>query len=405
MKVDISSECVRCGACRAVCPTFSVIRREYASARGKVSLCEAYREGEIDLSEGFVRAVKECLTCAACRENCPNGVDVPSLILAAREEIFRKKGLPFSQSLLNRVLSSTTLASLGMRVSSLFGGLLFERSSHFDGIRSRLPIPFLKGRLIPSLSGRSFIDSVRPEVKGRRRVGLFVGCLINYVNKRVGEATVKALEMAGFDVIVPKDQVCCGMPALGMGDRERARDLAIKNIEAFSGSSLEAIVTPCATCATALKIHFEELLKGEGGRIGEMVQDFTSRAREATEFLAKELRRDWDLKDTTVTYHDPCHMSRYQHIKDEPRELIERAGYRFVEMSHPCRCCGLGGVFSVEYYGLSKEIGKEKAEDIVETGADLVATACPGCILQIRDALHHLGVKKEVVHVVELLFK
>ncbi len=394
---EVFSECVRCGACRAVCPTFTAIQREYAVARGKVSLCEAYREGGIGLTERFVRAVKECLTCAACRENCPNGVDVPALVIAAREEIYRKKGLTLSQSLLNRVLSSGLLTSIGAKAASLFQGLLFERASDFDGLRARLPIPLLKDRLVPSLRGRPFVDQVRPELRDRRKVGLFVGCLINYAIPEVGEAAVRVLEMAGFDVIVPKEQVCCGMPAFGMGDREKAKELAVRNVEVFSKDSIEAIVTPCATCATALKIHFKELL-GEDER----VMDFTARAKDVTEFLAGELELKRASRDLRVTYHDPCHLSRYQHIKDEPRELIGKAGYSFIEMSRPCRCCGLGGTFGVEHYELSKEIGREKAEDIADTGADVVATACPGCILQLRDALHRMGVKKRVVHVVEL---
>ena len=391
------SDCVRCGACRAVCPTFSVIRREYACGRGKVSLWEAHREGEVGLSEGFVRAVTECLTCAACRENCPNGVDVPSLVLEARAEVVKGRGLSLSKSILGRFLSSPTMASIGVKAASILKGFLFREEG--TGVHLRLPLSHLSERLLPAPSG-TFLKRVRDyEAEGSPRVGLFTGCLINHFLPEIGEATVDLLKRAGAGVVIPRDQVCCGMPFLGMGERERARELVLRNVEVFERAGVDLVVTPCATCATALKIHSRELVDTPEAKT------FASRAREVTELL----RRDLGVKVSgngpgrRVTYHDPCHMSRYQHIKDEPRELIEMAGHNLVEMSHPCRCCGLGGTFTIDYPELSATIGRQKAEDIMGTEAEVVATACPGCIIQIRDSLHRLGGKKEVLHVVQLL--
>ena len=214
------------------------------------------------------------------------------------------------------------------------------------------------------------------------------------------------IEKAGASVIVPLDQHCCGMPALGMGDIETAKSLALKNLEAFEQYELDYITTACATCGDGLRRRFKELL---GDEYPERVNAFCSKVRDITELLVNELEFEISTShiphptSQLVTYHDPCHLNRGQGIKDAPRELIEISGARFKEMSHPCRCCGLGGSFNITDYDFSMEIARSKAEDIKNTGADIVATACPGCMIQIKDGLHQIGVKAKVLHVVELL--
>ncbi len=411
--------CVHCGACRAVCPTLSVFHREMAAARGKISLCHAFEQGEVGLSDKLIDAVKCCLTCAACRENCPNGVDLPSIILAIRAAIYDKKGLPLRNAVLDRAISSPSLLSFAIKAGSIISPLLLKGVPEASGLHLRFPLPFIdRDRLIPTIADRSFIDIAKQIRKDRSkekssrplRVGFFIGCLINYMLPEIGMASLKVLERAGAEVFVPSGQVCCGMPALNMGDRDSARILAIKNLMAFEEHQVDFIITSCATCATGLKRHLKELLNEEEGDIRDKAEGFASKVREISEFiigytergaLGINIKRGGDGR--SVTYHDPCHMSRYLRLKDEPRELLEATGMRFVEMGHPCRCCGLGGTFSIDYYEATKRIGMEKASDIEGTGADMVATSCPGCIIQLRDALHHIGVEKRVLHVVEIV--
>jgi len=435
---DEINKCVLCGTCRGVCPTFDVARREPASARGKVALCDALLKKEINISEGFIKHMTECVQCMACYESCPNDVNVPDIILAARTEIVKENGLPFIKSLtLRNFLDSERLMPAVMKFASNLQGLFFKGVPEESGLHRRFPLPLIdERRLMPPLADRFFLEGrklteakggngeaekrgknlspIRPFTDSPIRVGFFAGCLINYMLPNIGEASLKLIEKAGASVIVPPDQHCCGMPALGMGDVETAKSLALKNLEAFEQYELDYITTACATCGDGLRRRFKELL---GDEYPERVNAFCSKVRDITELLVRELRvgsGEWRKGHTSlgsklsapgsvITYHDPCHLNRGQGIKDAPRELIEISGARFKEMSHPCRCCGLGGSFNITDYDFSMEIARSKAEDIKNTGADIVATACPGCMIQIKDGLHQIGVKAKVLHVVELL--
>ena len=427
---DEINKCVLCGTCRGVCPTFDVARREPASARGKVALCDALLKKEINISEGFIKHMTECVQCMACYESCPNDVNVPDIILAARTEIVKENGLPFIKSLtLRNFLDSERLMPAVMKFASNLQGLFFKGVPEESGLHRRFPLPLVDERqLIPPLAEKFFLEvrGERSDVRSQKnnsqftvhssrpRVGFFAGCLINYMLPNIGEASLKLIEKAGASVIVPLDQHCCGMPALGMGDVETAKSLALKNLEAFEQYELDYITTACATCGDGLRRRFKELL---GDEYPERVNAFCSKVRDITELLVRELRvgsGEWRKGYTSlgsklsalgsvITYHDPCHLNRGQGIKDAPRELIEISGARFKEMGHPCRCCGLGGSFNITDYDFSMEIARSKAEDIKNTGADIVATACPGCMIQIKDGLHQIGVKAKVLHVVELL--
>ena len=413
---DEINKCVLCGTCRSVCPTFDVVHREPASARGKVALCDAYLNKEIGISECFIKHMNECVQCMACQKACPNDVNVPDIILAARAEIANENGLPFAKSfILKNILDSEKLMPVAMKFASKLQGFLLKGIPEESGLHRRFPLPLVdERRLVPPLAESFFLDSIsqKSEVRtkkdsSRPRVGFFAGCLINYMLPNIGDASLKLLEKAGASVVVPLDQRCCGMPALGMGAVETAKSLALKNLEAFEQYELDYITTACATCGDGLKRRFKELLSDE---YQERVEAFSEKVRDITELLVNELNfmgaaRHSPLTThySIVTYHDPCHLRRGQDIADEPRKLIEMSGAKLKEMSHPCRCCGLGGSFNITDYDFSMEINRKKAEDIKNTGAQIVATACPGCMIQIKDGLHQLGANTKVVHVIELL--
>lgn len=424
---DDADRCVRCGTCRSVCPTFRVLGRESASARGKLTLVRAYLSSEIGLTEDFVRHMKECTMCGACRDNCPNGVDTTGIIQAARAEAVKRAGLSTVASfVMKNVLDSDRLMPLLMRFASRLQGLILKESPNENGLISRFSLPVIgKNRLLPNLAKEFFLDL--PEVKAlserkggasapagkmvKTKAAFYAGCGVNYLMPNVGVASLKAMERAGASVTVPSEQVCCGMPAYYMGDMDTARRLALKNLEAFESSGAEFIVTSCATCSHGLKNVFREILSTEGPEIKARVEAFSGSVRDITEFLVKELRYSGvkgkanpEYSGKRVTYHDPCHLNRNQGIRKEPRDLIaSNPGVVFKEMKFPCSCCGLGGGCAYTNYDLSIDITERKAVSVRESGAEVVATACPGCIVQIRDGLHRHGVEAKVVHVVELL--
>ncbi|HLC18622.1 MAG TPA: (Fe-S)-binding protein [Thermodesulfobacteriota bacterium] len=423
-----TEKCVRCGTCRSICPTFRVIGRETASARGKLSLIRAYREGEIGLTENYLRHIKECTLCGGCRDACPSGVDTVEVFQAARADAVAREGLPFAASfVLKNMLDYTTLSARALKFVTRFKGLVFKDSATEHGLLSRFSLPLIgNNRLVPELADTFFLDL--PEVKrlaanpgtgraggagaeraGKKtaRVAFYAGCGVNFLMPNVGVASIKAVQKTDSEVVVPPGQVCCGMPAFYMGDVETARALAFKNLEAFEAVEADYIATSCATCSHGLKNVFRKLLSSEDPALEKRVDAFCSRVRDITELLAGELRFEGGGKGRdrqVVTYHDPCHLNRNQGIRSQPRELLKgTADLEFREMKFPCSCCGLGGGLSLFNYDLSMEIAERKAESIRATGADVVATACPGCIVQLRDALHRYGVRAKVAHVVELL--
>ena len=415
--MEVSERCVRCGICKSVCPTYDVVRRENSGPRGRLSIIEARFKGEEGFKEAYMKSVRECTLCGACFGSCPNGVNIPELILAARNEIVDREGMSFGESLVFRnFLNTEKFMPLVLRFASKLQGLVFKGTSVESGLLSRFSVPLMGGgRLVPELSDIFFLD--RPHIKelssgkgkkrGTGRVGFYVGCGINYFLPDIGEATLKALGESGADVIIPQGQVCCGMPIFSAGDRGTAKKLAQKNLEAFEETDLDYIVTSCATCGHGLRNVFKELLSGESPELKARVEKFSSKVRDITELLTRDLpykaAPKGSNRNTVVTYHDPCHLRRYQGITEEPRKLILDSGFTYRGLKHPCRCCGLGGGLGFSNYELSMDIAMKKAEDVKNTGADVVATACPGCIIQLKDALHKLGVTAKVSHVVELL--
>src|SRR3989338_6522324 len=306
------NKCVLCGTCRSVCPTFGVVQREPASARGKVALCSAFLHNEISLSEGFIKQMNECVQCMACHKACPNDVNVPDIILAARAEIAKEQGLPLAKSfVLKSILDSERIMPIAMKFASKLQGVLFKGVPEESGLHRRFPLPLIdERRLVPPLAERFFLEGrkltkakegngeaekrgknlspTRPFADSPIRIGFFAGCLINYMLPNIGEASLKVLEKADASVVVPLDQHCCGMPALGNGDIETAKSLALKNLEVFEKYELDYITTACATCGDGLKRRFKELLSDEGEDVRKRVERFADKVRDITGLLVND---------------------------------------------------------------------------------------------------------------------
>lgn len=422
-------KCVKCGTCRSVCPVFRGVGREPASTRGRITLVGSYLDGETGLTEAYIRQVKDCTLCGACTSNCPSGVPTPEIIAAARADLAEKEGTSTAASFLLRNLKSPgRFMPLAMKFASRMQSIFLKDNAGETGLLSRFPLPIPgvgEGRLLPPLARTSFMDTptgkkLRRETKkgdknGEKTtavatVAFYVGCGVNYLMPNIGEATVKALEKAGARVVLPPGQVCCGMPAWSAGEAETAREMAVKNIEEFERYDVDNIVTSCATCGHGLRTKMREMVDDDP-ELAERAGKLASKVRDVSELLVElgyergegEDRRE-EGERRIVTYHDPCHLGRMQGVREQPRDLVKaNPGLELREMSHPCRCCGFGGGLSLSDYDLSRRIAREKAESVRDSGADIVATGCPGCMVQLRDCLNDIGVDAEVRHVVELL--
>ncbi len=399
--------CLKCGNCRAACPVFCEVLDESYCARGRVALVEALLEGSLALSPGFTERLSKCLNCKSCIEACPSGIRVDDLVLAARAEIFRKGRFPWLKKFIFRhLLKRGRLLPPVSRTVAWIERKVLKGLPPSSPYRILLPIVRVdKDRILPVFAEKTMMEQlpevVSPKGKPRKRVGLFVGCATNMIFPRVGLAAVRALVGEGFEVVIPRGQVCCGVPVYTAGDREDALDLAEANVRAFRKHGLDAVVVCCASGGLALKKDYENLLGLEPQALGAPVYDIS-------EFLIKfgklRLGAVEGVAPVSVTYHDPCHLNRGQGLADEPRRLLGAMPHvKFVEMEESDRCCGGGGTFSFSHYDLAREIGRKKVNYIAATGADVVATSCPSCMMQLEDMLRRNGLPQKVVHVVELL--
>ncbi len=381
------NRCVRCARCKEVCPAYRATHDERKVARGRLMVLSQMLSGELAPSPGVREVLDACLKCHQCADICPVGIDTVRLFCQGRSLLPGPGMRSFLTRLVFRlILPHRRLYDLFMRLAR-WGQKLMPRRA--GGLR-HLPLMFEGRRSVPELAKRPAL-SVLSERTGRGpRVAFYVGCLLNYVYADTASNAHKLLKQAGCEVIVPQAQLCCGLAALYAGDTKAARRLATHNASVFSECEAEYVVTACATCATMLKQEYP-LMLGPGWAGGAQVM-------EITEFLTARGYRPQG-RGTPVTYHDPCHMRFAQHVVEQPRRVLSAVA-QVREPAEAGRCCGGGGTFSIYHYGLSREIGQAQAKQLKDTGAQTVATTCPGCMLQLADML---GGDMEVCHVVDFV--
>lgn len=401
-------KCVKCGACRAHCPVFSVVGREPASARGKVALARAALSGGIGIDARTRSEMSKCLLCGRCVEKCANDVPTDLIVLAARRSAAREKGLTLFQKTVALFLKNPDLTAKGARLASVLRPLLFRRVPSSSGLRLRFPLPFPGGRRrLPPIASKPFLDRY-PEIiageAGRPRILYFAGCMTNFVYPEIGEAALAILKSLGCTVIMPGDQRCCGFPALSGGDMATFRSLAEANLSALERHQADYVMTACASCGGAFHRMYPRLL-GEGSP--ELAERFRAMAdkvvdaAELLEILGFTAGITKEGESERVTYHDPCHL-RNRSVTRQPRRLLQAApGVEFVEMDGADSCCGLGGTFTIHHYGASMAINARKTNTIRKAGVDVVATGCPGCMLHLADGLQREAVR--VMHTLQVL--
>lgn len=407
---DQLKKCVKCGACRANCPAFSVFGREPAVARGKVALAQHILKDDIGLDDQTYLAMSKCLLCGSCVEKCPNDVPTDEIVIAAREALARKRGLTTFHAAVGRVIKNRSLMTMGAKMAGLLGPLFFKKVPATSGLRLRFPAPFVGNqRHIPVIARTPFMDrhpEVIPGEPGKPRVVFFVGCMTNFVYTSVGEAALALLRHLGCTVIIPKGQQCCGLPAMSGGDIATVRELAEKNLAEMERFQADYVMSACATCGGALHRLYPLTV---GKRNPELKARLEALAQKTVD--ASQLLHQLGLNPTEtgsgdamrITYHDPCHL-RTRGLTAQPRNLLRAApGLELAEMELADRCCGLGGTFNVYHYDSSMSINEAKSRAILKTAAQAVATGCPGCMMQLSDGLKRHGSKVEVVHTLELL--
>jgi glycolate oxidase iron-sulfur subunit len=409
------NRCVKCGQCRSVCPVFKSVNRETAVARGKMALLQAALDAPGGLGPRLASSLSLCLLCGTCTASCPNEAQAHEAIRRARATLARDGGLPLPKRILSRWMARDRRSrDRLLRGASALQGIVAAELPEDRGLRLRLPLRRFQMEWVPRLASTFFMDGTPREIPSpshKARVGLFVGCAIHYLAPEIGEAAVGLLNRLGYTVVIPQGQGCCGLMAHGMGDEEAARTLAARTMQAFQDQDLEAIVAPCASCAAHLKEGYPKVFSGSVDDLVEAAEGFSVRVFELSEFLVQKglpevmAERKGAAATRIITYHDPCHLSRYLAIREEPRRLLRALQtWSFREMEGADCCCGMGGTFRLTHPGISRKILGEKMQAILESGADLVVTGCMGCWIQLREGVHASGMETKVQHLAEVLW-
>jgi glycolate oxidase iron-sulfur subunit len=409
--------CIRCGLCLSVCPTYRASLRETESPRGRVMMARKALEGELELTPNFIDQMQKCMACLACNEICPVGIKPADLALDMRFVAEQVDPSGWKEKLFGSLLPHTQRMEWGTLPLRLYQNLGLRWLANSLRVTRLLPAQLRDlERQLPQLPRRPLrrrIPELTPASGERKyRVGFFLGCAQNLLFAEESAAAVRVMARNGCEVVVPRDVQCCGMPAIGYGRQDYMREMARHNIAVFEGLDVDIIVTDCATCGSTLKEYGHFFARTEPQVDTDdpwrmRARAFSSRVRDISEFLAEiPVQKPTGRIEGTVTYHDPCHLARGQGIASQPRELIKLIdGLKLVEMAEADWCCGSAGSQLITHYEDSLAILEPKMDHVAATGADYVASGCPGCQMQLTVGLKRRGLDSriEVVHPVTLL--
>ncbi len=407
--------CVHCGFCLSTCPSYRVIGKEMDSPRGRVYLMDAINKGEADLAEATVQHFDSCLGCLACVTTCPSGVQYEKLIAATRPQIERN----YPRSLPDRLIRTLifNLFPYPKRLRLFLVPLYFYQKL---GVQKLVRSTGLLKKVFPRLAA---MDSILPQItldafqdtlpdiipaqgEKRYRVGVILGCVQRLLFSPVNEATVRVLTANGCEVVIPKTQGCCAALPEHQGQTQQSQALARQMIDSFEGTGVDAVIINAAGCGHTLK-EYGHILQDDP-EYREKAKDFAAKVKDAQEFLAQVglTTKLSPLTDDslTIVYQDACHLLHGQKISVQPRQLLRQIpGVKLREPIDAALCCGSAGVYNMLQPEVADDLGQQKVENLLNTGAELIASANPGCSLQIKK---HLRLKQKqitLMHPMELL--
>ena len=409
---ELIADCVHCGFCLPTCPTYLLWGEEMDSPRGRIYLMKMASEGEIGLTDDVVRHWDLCLGCMACVTACPSGVQYEKLIETTRAQVERRYA-----------------RSTGDR---LFRSILFALFPHPGRLRATVPLLWLYQQVGAKAIMRSPLvtrllpdrilgtEAVMPPVRlsgmwsrlapftpasgtPRRRVGVLSGCVQRVFFDPVNAATIRVLVAEGCDVVVPEEQGCCGALNFHAGREEGGLERARRLIDAFERAGVDTVVVNAAGCGSTLK-EYGYLLRDDP-RYAERAAAFSAMVRDVSEFLAElDPRAPRHPVPLRVAYHDACHLAHAQGIRRQPRAVLRAIpGLELLDIPEADICCGSAGIYNLIEPKAADQLGERKARNILDTAPEMIATANPGCLLQINAALARLDVTIPTVHPVELV--
>ena len=414
-KPELIDTCVHCGFCLATCPSYRVIGKEMDSPRGRIYLMDAINKGEATIDIATSEHFDSCLGCLACVTTCPSGVQYDKLIAATRPQIERNQPRSLADRLIRTLIFN--LFPYPNRLRILLPPLwLYQKSGLQKLLRSQgilkkfVPRLAAMEAILPAITADAWQDNL-PEVipaqgKQRYRVGMILGCVQRLFFSPVNEATARVLTANGCEIVIPKTQGCCAALPAHQGQEAQAQALARQMIDSFIDLELDAIIINAAGCGHTLKEYGHIL--ADDPEYKAKAEAFASQVKDVQEFLSSiELTAELHAvtsSEITIVYQDACHLLHGQKISLQPRQLLRQIpGVKLREPLDASLCCGSAGIYNMLQPETADELGRQKATNLINTGASLIASANPGCSLQIQKHLESQNSQVKLLHPIELL--
>jgi glycolate oxidase iron-sulfur subunit len=408
---DEIARCNRCGFCQVACPVFRVTGYETGVARGRLALLRALIEKRTEWSDEIQDPLFTCLACGACTANCFPAVATSDLVFAARSDYLDLVGRkPLHRLLFDHLLPYPRRMRLVMKSIAMSKRSGLSRAAQALGLLRFLGRDFPKAEgIIEQFPDSAFRDVTRPGVlKGKGKGGCiayFVGCGMDLICTEAAQASLRLLLETAQTVDV-MNNCCCGLPAATYGDLPAAQRLARRNLQLFREGGYDAIVTDCSSCAAFLKKY--PALFAEDDPARQEAAEAASRVKDLVQVLGANGSSPASLPGESgtlvVTWHDPCHARRGQNLVQEPRRILQSLpGVEFRELAESDWCCGGAGSYSFFHYDLSQKVLDRKIDNVARTGADVVATSCPACLIHLSFGARRKGLPIRVCHISELM--
>ena len=407
---DQIAKCNRCGFCQAGCPVFRVTGQEHSLSRGRLAIARGLMLGQLELTREVVEALDDCLLCRGCTAHCFPALKTDEVVTAVRHAYVTRQGQPgWQRVLFRRVLADSKRVEWAGRLAVWAKRTGLTAAAERTGLL-KMAAPRLQGvnEVVTTAPERIFRRGERPAGaapdRARFRVGYFVSCGLSFQFPEVVEATLRVLGRAGCAVTI-LDNTCCGRPAASYGDLDAAREIARRNVDRLaSATALDAIVSDCGSCSTHLK-DYGRLLSSDPA-YAQRAGTVSSKVRSFSEFLAASgLPGSLAQVDATVTYHDPCHLSnRFAKVTAQPRALLKAVpGLTYKELPEADWCCGGAGSYTFLHHTEATGVLDRKMNHVARTGAAVLATECPSCMLHLSYGVRRKGLPITVQHVSQIL--
>lgn len=416
---SILQQCIHCGMCLPTCPTYDATKLERNSPRGRIALMRNIAEGHLDVTRAFGEELYFCLGCLACETACPAGVNYAAMFEEARADIERAGVLSTPRRRAVRALALRLVFSRPQLLRVVGRVLRWYQRSGVEWLVRRLGLTRILPRDLRDLEPltprvqRHFSDaqiaSVESPTEPRFRVGMLTGCVQDLVYSDVNRDTVHVLLANGCAVLTPRAQHCCGSLHAHNGELELARAMARRNIDAMEGAAgsldaLDAIISNAAGCGSHLK-HYDRLLAEDSHYAGR-ARRWSEKVKDIHQWLVEigPVAPRGSCETQVATYHEACHLCHGQKITRQPRELLRLIpGLTLIELPESMWCCGSAGIYNITQPEMSQKLLERKLVNIASTGACVVATANPGCAVQLQAGARATKQKIEIVHPITLL--